>query len=744
MWPATNGYTLLHSGQPLPGEEEIKRNEGVGIMLNKFATVAWREAGEKWEAVSSRIISARLKISKRRQRRPGGSRESRNVFATIISVYAPTAKATENIKSQFFTRLQDTLDKVPQSDILILLGDFNARVGSLEDTDQNWLGILGRFGIGYRNPAGEDLLQFCARNQLTLMNTWFKKKPHHLSTWMHPATKHWHMIDYFIMPAKQRVLCTDVQVMRGATCWTDHQMIRAKVRMSYPCTKRKRNKTATVPIATHLLNQASFKKTYQAVLSNKLEERIIQTKTCKQTWEQMKSCIIEAAEESLGRSWKKQPDWLLESMDVVMPLIEAKNAARRRLLQSNTQANRRDFRSHQRLVKKAVDAAKETWVCRIAQSAEKDSRRGRVCWKSIKKLQTASHGRRSARSQAVYKESGELTSSPSEVQDRWQQHFANILNVPSEYQEEAISAMPQLPAMVDLDGPPTEEELDIALTKLKRFKAAGATQISPEMLLDGPIELKKQVLNLFQRIWAETAVIEDWKNAEIVPIPKKGDLKVCDNWRGISLLDVVGKVFARIIQSRLQRIAEEILPESQCGFRKGRECMDMIFVARQLVEKSFEHQQSIFILFVDLRKAYDSIPRDALWQVLEKSGVPPNMLNVINSFHDGMKATIRIGSTQSESFSVCNGLRQGCTLAPTLFNLYFNAVMTSWRCQNPQAGVKVKYKHERKLVGDRTTKSKLISTIFTELQFADDAALYSNTRTAFENTTKSFVSEASK
>ena len=100
----------------------------------------------------------------------------------------------------------------------------------------------------------------------------------------------------------------------------------------------------------------------------------------------MKSCIVEAAEESLGRSWKKQPDWLLESMDMVMPLIEANNAARRRLLQSNTQANRRDFRSHQREVKKAVDAAKKKWVCQIAQAAEKDSRRGRICWKSIKKL----------------------------------------------------------------------------------------------------------------------------------------------------------------------------------------------------------------------------------------------------------------------------------------------------------------------------------------------------------------------
>ena len=71
----------------------------------------------------------------------------------------------------------------------------------------------------------------------------------------------------------------------------------------------------------------------------------------------------------------------------------------------------------------------------------------------------------------------------------------------------------------------------------------------------------------------------------MVPIPQKGDLSICDNWRGISLLDVVGKVFARVMQLRLQIVAEKILPESQCGFRKGRGCTDMVFALRQLVEK---------------------------------------------------------------------------------------------------------------------------------------------------------------
>ena len=96
----------------------------------------------------------------------------------------------------------------------------------------------------------------------------------------------------------------------------------------------------------------------------------------------------------------------------------------------------------------------------------------------------------------------------------------------------------------------------------------------------------EKLVELFDSVWRDECIVRDWCNALIVPIPKKGNLKVCDNWRGISLLDVVGKVLGRVVQDRLKLIAEDVLPDSQCGFRAGRGCIDMIFVARQLVEKA--------------------------------------------------------------------------------------------------------------------------------------------------------------
>eukprot|EP00117_Sycon_ciliatum_P038167 scpid28799/ scgid28415/ Transposon TX1 uncharacterized 149 kDa protein; ORF 2 len=170
------------------------------------------------------------------------------------------------------------------------------------------------------------------------------------------------------------------------------------------------------------------------------------------------------------------------------------------------------------------------------------------------------------------------------------------------------------------------------------------------------------------QVWSSGCVPGDWRDAQIVPIPKKGNLRVCDNWRGISLLDVVGKLFARIIHDHLEEIAEDILPDTQCGFRKGRGCVDMVFVAQQLVEKAIEHQLNLYVLFVDLRKAYDSIPRAGLWLALEKCGVPPKMLSLIQFLHNGMLAHVRVGNGRSSEFEVRNGLRQGCTLAPIMLN----------------------------------------------------------------------------
>ena len=178
---------------------------------------------------------------------------------------------------------------------------------------------------------------------------------------------------------------------------------------------------------------------------------------------------------------------------------------------------------------------------------------------------------------------------------------------------------------------PSREELTDVVGKLQNGKAAGKSGILLVMVKAGCCNdnFLNIMLDLVCKVWQEKEVPKEWADAVLVPIPKKGDLGQCDNWRGVALLDVVGKVVAKVLQDRLQQLAEEELPESQCGFRRGRGCSDMIYTVRQLVEKSWEHQSKAFLLFIDLKKAYDSVPHEAMWAALGKLGVPEPVIELI-------------------------------------------------------------------------------------------------------------------
>ena len=118
--------------------------------------------------------------------------------------------------------------------------------------------------------------------------------------------------------------------------------------------------------------------------------------------------------------------------------------------------------------------------------------------------------------------------------------------------------------------------------------------------------------------------------------------------------------------------------------------MDMIFTACQLQEKCREQQHELYAAFIDLTKAFDSIDRSAVWEVLLKIGYPPYFINIIPSFHEGMRAAVIENREMSSDFDVTNGTKQGCVLAPLLFTIFF-AIMLQAAFQDCKAGVPIHY-----------------------------------------------------
>nr|VZH98596.1 unnamed protein product [Spirometra erinaceieuropaei] len=206
---------------------------------------------------------------------------------------------------------------------------------------------------------------------------------------------------------------------------------------------------------------------------------------------------------------------------------------------------------------------------------------------------------------------------------------------------------------------------------------------------------------------------------------RKGNRQVCDNHRGISLLNIAGKIFARILLNRLNNHLEQgLLPESQCGFRRHRGTTDMIFAARQLQEKCQEMRNHLYSIFVDLTKAFDTVNREGLWKIMQKFGCPERFTQIVRQLHDGMMTRVTDNGAVSEAFAVTNGVKQGCVLAPTLFSLMFSAMlMDAYRDERP--GIRIAYRTDGHLLNQRRMhfQSRVSTTTVHELLFADDCAL---------------------
>ena len=198
----------------------------------------------------------------------------------------------------------------------------------------------------------------------------------------------------------------------------------------------------------------------------------------------------------------------------------------------------------------------------------------------------------------------------------------------------------------------------------------------------------------------------------------KGERSDCNNYRGISLLSIVGKVFARVILIRLQKLAERIYPESQCGFRAERSTIDMVFSLRQLQEKCREQHMPLYIAYIDLTKAFDLVSRDGLFKVLPKIGCPPKLQSMIATFHTDTKGAVQFNGSSSEPFEIRSGIKQGCV------GIFFGLLLKH-AFDTTTEGIYLRTRSDGRLfnLARLRAKTKVRKVLIRDMLFADDAAV---------------------
>nr|VZI49364.1 unnamed protein product [Spirometra erinaceieuropaei] len=427
----------------------------------------------------------------------------------------------------------------------------------------------------------------------------------------------------------------------------------------------------------------------------------------------------------LGRAPRQHQDWFDDNDPAIRNLLAEKNRLHKAYVDHPTDATKAAFYRSRRQLQQRLREMQNAWTARKAEEIQGYADRNE--WKNFFSAIKAVYDPPTKGTASLLNADGNtLLTEKTQILQRWAEHFRGVLNRPSVISDAAIERLPQVETNADLDLQPSLQETNRAVQQLSSGKAPGSDAIPAEVYKHGGPQLMDHLTALFQEMWRQGEVPQDFKDATIVHLYKrKGNRQVCDNHRGISLLNIAVKIFTRILLNRLNNhLEQDLLPESQCGFRRHRVTTDMIFAARQLQEKCQEMRTHLYSTFVDLTKAFDTVNREGLWKIMQKYGCPERFTQMVRQLHDGMMARVTNNGAVSETFAVTNGVKQGCVLAPTLFSLMFSAMlMDAYRDERP--GIRIAYRTDGHLLNQRRMhfKSRVSTTTVHELLVADDCAL---------------------
>ena len=434
-------YTIYWRGYP-SGEV---RKHGVGLAIKNCHL---KKVEEEPNYISERLMTLRVPLTK-----------GEHMF--VICVYAPTLMAEEDQTDDFYDSLDSVLRKVNPNDKIILLGDFNARVGSRSDL---WEDVIGSHGIGSMNSNGLRLLSLCSQHDLTITNTLFRMKAKYKTSWMHPRSKKWHLLDYIIVRRSQirEVLVT--RAMRGADCWTDHRLVMSKMRlMLRPAASRQQAKR-TPKINCAALSNKKLRQTFQEKV-NLLIENVspFTPENLTEKWDSFAGQIVDEARNILGPPSKNHKDWFAENDFEIQELLKKKHHAHRDCLRNPTQPElRQRYASIRSSVQKRLRSMEDEWWKDLSNEMQKhaDTKNMHALYDCTKRI----YGPKKRSIIPVRSADGNtLITDKKGILNRWSEHFNHLLNVHKPSDHTVLDELASLPMKNELDLPPSLEEVKSAI-----------------------------------------------------------------------------------------------------------------------------------------------------------------------------------------------------------------------------------------------------------------------------------------
>ena len=599
-----------------------KHERGVGLILDsersKCVLGFWQ--------VSDRVLLVKLK--------------GKPFNISIIVVYAPTSESTEDDIESFYDNLDTAKAHCKSHEIILVMGDLNAKVGKGQSNE-----TTGKYGLGKQNDRGDRWVEWCNRNNQIITNTWFEQHPRRLWTWRSPGGDIKNQIDYITINKRFKNAIKDAKSYPSGDCGSDH--IPVICRLEIRLKKMMKAKVSPKLQYDSLRNNSNIKDAYNVSVRNRFE---VLEDEGHSKWDIFKDAVGTTAKEIIPKK-----DFAARQKWITTDILD-----RMKDRQKITKRESPEYKHIDKEIRKKCREAKEVWINNKCEEIER--------YKNVdsaamhKKIKEISGQKSCSASGCIKSKQGTIIMEKKEILERWTEYITELFH----------DCRGEKPAILkNLEGPTIlRSEVQAALAKMKRNKATGPDEISAEMLEALDDYGLEKLTELINEIYDSGDIPEDLSKSIFIALPKKAGATECELHRTISLMSHIIKVVLRIIMTRVRNKIKPEIGQEQCGFVKDSGTRNAIFMIRMLSERAIEMQRDVYMCFIDFTKAFDKVQHEKLFEILNNIDIDGKDLRLIRNLYWEQTACMRVNNETSEYVKIERGVRQGCVLSPDLFNLY--------------------------------------------------------------------------
>lgn len=621
----------------------------------------------------------------------------------LASIYIPTQNISTDKRNEYFNNLLHDICYFKTKGNIILMGDFNARVGRSAVINDN----ISKFGEERKNRNGNMLIQFLRKNNLYSLNNRNTERTEY--TRYDKVTGERSVLDYIIVDQDMYEHFKYFEVIQEDLL-SDHYVLRAtlnrctEIGKTITCKKKIykwRKDRITDPSVQeeffmqidkiHLDYITSIDPTYAKYANNNKEytEKVVAA---------FQAIVTTASQDTIGQKAiikGMAKHWWDEE---VRQSINQRRLCYQNHLHAPTDQSWQLYKSMRSKVSRLIRLKKnKTWKSHLNKLCTNEKLSAQSLWSSIN-IVSRRNINNDKQIKCLKDDSGNILHRIEDIMQIFQDHYVKqYINTNSihssgvkgdfdaafkqkvqhkvqQYELLSVNSM----YVQELDEPFHVKEVWKAICTLKNNKAtSNSSKPLNEMYKIGGIPMAHMITKLFNVIWELEEIPDIWQTGKIINLHKGGDKTKVSNYRGIHLLDALGQLYNKIIKNRLEHYVStnEILHNSQYGFQKGKSTIDLVFALSEIIKGRKKEGQDTSLFFLDIQKAYDSMWRDGLWHILWKAGIKGKMWRVIKKLHENLKCCTIINGVESPVFDNKVGVQQGSTLAPLLFCIYINGLI---------------------------------------------------------------------